>query len=110
PGLYSRADEGTTLVGTKKLAADTRTVRLERGLTDGRLVLIIPELSGNRVAGISLLHVDLVDRATPDALLAALQQQGNRLLELQAAITERNLPFAPEDLVELGPEVALLAP
>jgi glucosamine--fructose-6-phosphate aminotransferase (isomerizing) len=108
--LYSRADDSAPLVGTKKLAADTRTVRLERGLTDGRLVLIIPELSGTRIAGISLLHVDLVDRATPDGLLAALQQQGNRLLELQAAITERNLPFAPEDLVELGPEVALLAP
>jgi glucosamine--fructose-6-phosphate aminotransferase (isomerizing) len=108
--LASRADGGTVLSGTKKLAVDTRTVRLERGQSDGRLVLIIPEQSGSRIAGITLLHIDLAERATAEALLAALSHQGSRLPELQAAITERDLPFVPKELAELAPETVLLAP
>jgi glucosamine--fructose-6-phosphate aminotransferase (isomerizing) len=108
--LPSRADRGTAFAGTKKLAADTGTVRLERGQSDGRLVLIIPEQSGSRVAGISLLHVELADRTTAEALMAALDHQGTRLLELRAAITELDRPFSPEALAELGPEVVLLDP
>jgi glucosamine--fructose-6-phosphate aminotransferase (isomerizing) len=108
--LPSRADRGTAFVGTKRLAADTGTVRLERGQSDGRLVLIIPEQSGSRVAGISLLHVELADRATAEALMSALNQQGTRLLELRAAITELDRPFSSAELAELGPAVVLLDP
>jgi glucosamine--fructose-6-phosphate aminotransferase (isomerizing) len=108
--LPSRADRGTAFAGTKRLAADTGTVRLERGQSDGRLVLIIPEQSGSRVAGISLLHVELADRTTAEALMAALDHQGTRLPELRAAITELDRPFSPGELAELGPAVVLLDP
>jgi glutamine---fructose-6-phosphate transaminase (isomerizing) len=108
--LASRADGGTAFSGTKKLAAETGTVRLERGQTDGRLVLIIPEQSGSRIAGISLLHIGLADRTTAEALMAALNHQGTRLPELQAAITELDRPFSAAELAELGPEAVLLDP
>ncbi|HEX9338591.1 MAG TPA: SIS domain-containing protein, partial [Pseudonocardiaceae bacterium] len=108
--LPSRADGGTAFVGTKRLAADTGTVRLERGQSDGRLVLVIPEQSGSRIAGISLLHVELAERTTPDALMSALDHQGTRLPELRAAITELDRPFSPAELAELGPAMVLLDP
>jgi glucosamine--fructose-6-phosphate aminotransferase (isomerizing) len=108
--LASRADGGTAFAGTKKLAAETGTVRLERGQTDGRLVLIVPEQSGSRIAGISLLHIRLAGRTTPEALMSALDHQSTRLPELQAAITELGRPFSAAELAELGPEVVLLDP
>ena len=108
--LRSRADTETALSGTKKLAIDTRSVRLERGRIDRRMVLLIPELSGARVAGLTLLHVELVPQAGANALLAALEHAGSRLPELRAAITEHDRPFDPDALAGLPTEVALLAP
>ncbi|WP_211472397.1 SIS domain-containing protein [Actinocrinis puniceicyclus] len=108
--LPSRADAGTELMGTKKLAVETGSVRLERGINDGRLVLIVPETSGSRPVGVTLLHVELAPRASGTALLAALEASGPRLLELRAAITERDRPFTTEALSALDPELVLLAP
>jgi glucosamine--fructose-6-phosphate aminotransferase (isomerizing) len=108
--LSSRADAGAALTGSKKLAVDTRGVRLERGLNDGRLVVIIPEASGSRVIGVTLLHVELEHAAPAAAVLTALEGSGSRLLELRAAITERDRPFAAATLEGIDPELVLLAP
>lgn len=108
--LPSRADAGAPLSGTKKLVVDTRAVRLVRGRVDGRLVLMVPELSGRRVSGLSLLHVRLSERPTVPQLVAALEATGNRLAELRAAVTEHDRPFVLERLTTLPTEVVLLAP
>jgi len=109
-GLASRADAGTGLSGTKKLVADTRSVRLVRGRADGRLVLMVPELSGRRVTGITLLHVELLPHAGARALSAALEPIGGRLAELRAAVTEQDHPFDLTALERLPTEAVLLAP
>lgn len=108
--LPSRADRGAALTGTKRLAVDARHVRLERGRRDGRVVLLIPEMSGQRVSGLSLLHLRLLDRAAASDLAASLEHTGTRLAELQAAVTELDQPFDVDELAELPVETVLLAP
>lgn len=109
-GLPSRADVGTPLTGTKKLAVDDGTVRLERGRRDGRVVLIVPEMSGHRVSGLSLLHLELAGRVPAEALLASLEHSGSRLAELRAAVTELDHPFDITELAALAVETTLLDP
>ena len=70
----------------------------------------VPEQSGSRIAGISLLHVELAEHASADALMSALDHQGTRLPELRAAITELDRPFSPAELAVLGPAMVLLDP
>ncbi|MFN8073798.1 MAG: SIS domain-containing protein [Kineosporiaceae bacterium] len=108
--LSSRVEGGGALSGSKMLAAQTRSVRLERGRSDGRIVLLVPEMSGQRVAGLTLVHVDLAPSATAEQLTASLTSAGNRLAELQAAVTEQDVTFDPSLLTRLPVADVLLAP
>jgi glucosamine--fructose-6-phosphate aminotransferase (isomerizing) len=108
--LRSRAEAGVALTGSKKLAVDTRAVRLERGRLDGRVVLLVPEVSGPRASGLTLLHLQLGDRATAAELIASLECSGSRLAEISAAVTEQDHPFEPAELEQLPVEQVLLAP
>lgn len=109
-GLSSRVEGGGALSGSKMLAAQTKSVRLERGRSDGRIVLLVPEMSGQRVAGLTLVHVDLAPAATAEQLTAALTSAGTRLAELQAAVTEQDVTFDPALLTRLPVADVLLAP
>jgi glucosamine--fructose-6-phosphate aminotransferase (isomerizing) len=106
--LPSRADGGAPLTGSKRLAVQSRTVRLVRGALDGRLVLMIPEQTGARVHAITLMHVVLPDRARADDLIELLDLTGLRLEEIRAAVTERDHAFAPAELGRLPVELVLL--
>jgi glucosamine--fructose-6-phosphate aminotransferase (isomerizing) len=109
-GLPSRADGGTELSGSKRLAVRSRTVRLLRGAHDGRLVLLVPEPTGGRVNALTLLHVDLHDTAEPAHLAELLELTGDRLAEIRAAVTEADTGFDVAALAGLPLETALLGP
>jgi glucosamine--fructose-6-phosphate aminotransferase (isomerizing) len=108
--LASRADGGTELSGSKRLAVQSRTVRLVRGGRDGRLVLMIPERTGARVHALTLAHVVLRERVDPAHLVELLDLTGTRLEEVRAAVTETDTRFDPAGLAALPVETVLLAP
>ncbi|MEV4755472.1 SIS domain-containing protein [Micromonospora sp. NPDC049559] len=108
--LASRADNLTELRGSKRLAVQSRTVRLVRGAHDGRLVLLVPEQTGGRVNGLTLVHVALREAADPAQLTEILDLTGNRLEEIRAAVTETDLEFDGSSLARLPVETVLIGP
>jgi glucosamine--fructose-6-phosphate aminotransferase (isomerizing) len=68
--------------------ATQREVTKARGRNDGRTVLLVPEVKGNEVVGLTLLHVQLADRLTPDIARAVLQGYQGRYSALKDAVTE----------------------
>ncbi len=108
--VASRADQGTTLSGTKRYAVDSRAVRLVRGRRDDKLVLMVPEQIGAHVSGLTLLHVRLVPTAPAAVLAAALDATGTRLAELTAAVTELDQVFDQAALERMPAETVLIAP
>jgi glucosamine--fructose-6-phosphate aminotransferase (isomerizing) len=86
--------------------ATLREVTVARGRNDGRTVLFVPEVKGNEVVGLTLLHVDLPDRLPAEAARAVLQGYQGRYGALKDAVTETVPDFddarlASFDLVEL---------
>ncbi|MCW6007982.1 SIS domain-containing protein [Micromonospora sp. CPCC 205371] len=108
--LDSRADNGAELSGSKRLAVRSRTPRLVRGRRDGRLVLMVPELTGARVDALTLLHVGLREMVDAVHLVEVLGLAGGRLEEIRAAVTETAPFFDPAVLAGLPVETVLLAP
>ncbi|HEV7686265.1 MAG TPA: SIS domain-containing protein, partial [Acidimicrobiia bacterium] len=74
-GLRSRAegDGGDVLRGTKHRAATLQEVTVAKGGTDGRTVVLIPEISRGVVVGLTLLHARFADRLRGDAMRAVLE-------------------------------------
>jgi len=91
-GLASRTDRDPRLRGTKHRAATEREIMVSRG-HDGRIVVIVPEVKGNQVTGIALLHVKLHDRLEPSVARAVLQGYRGRYAALKDAVTEREPAF-----------------
>ncbi|MCW2503769.1 MAG: glucosamine 6-phosphate synthetase, contains amidotransferase and phosphosugar isomerase domain, partial [Actinomycetia bacterium] len=108
--LASRADSGAELTGSKDLVVQSRLVRLVRGRRDGRLVLMIPEQAGARVTALTLLHLDLAERAEAGRLVELLEMTGSRLAEIRAAVTETDRTFDTAALASVPVETLLLAP
>ena len=108
--LTSRADQPVPLAGSKRRVADLGVPRLLRGRFDGRVVLIVPELVGGSAAHLSVVHVRLRERAELETLVAAMATAGDRLAEVEAAVTETVPGFTPDWLLGLATEDVLLAP
>jgi glucosamine--fructose-6-phosphate aminotransferase (isomerizing) len=106
-GLRSRTDADPILRGTKRRAAETREVIVAVGRSDGRTVMILPEIKGNQVIGIDLVHVRLVDRLAPAAARSVLEGYGpSRYSAIVDAVTETvpvfdDLLLGSVDVVEL---------
>ena len=58
----SRVERNPALVGTKRRVASEREVLVARGRSDGRTVIIVPEVKASTPTGITLLHVRFHDR------------------------------------------------
>jgi glucosamine--fructose-6-phosphate aminotransferase (isomerizing) len=75
-GLRSRVETSSELRGTKRRVALERDVQVARGGSDGRTVLMVPELKGTETTGITLLHVALADRLAPNVARSVLSYRG----------------------------------
>jgi glucosamine--fructose-6-phosphate aminotransferase (isomerizing) len=84
----SRTLTDPVLRGTKHRVATQREVTIARGRSDGRTVLLVPEVKGNEVVGLTLLHVRLADRLSSDVARAVLQGYQGRYSALKDAVTE----------------------
>ena len=82
---------------------------LTRGLRDGRLILLVPEIKGGEVVGLVLLHVDLHERLEPSVAAAdVLGRYRDRLSRLRYAVTETEAFFDEALLAEVPTEDLLV--
>jgi glucosamine--fructose-6-phosphate aminotransferase (isomerizing) len=104
--LPTRTDTDPRLIGTKHRVAYEREVTVARGRRDGRTLVIVPELKGNQVTGLTLLHVAFRPRLPAEAARGVLQGYRGRYAALKDAVTETETTFddtrlADVDLVDL---------
>ncbi|MDQ1567982.1 MAG: hypothetical protein QOF96_2862, partial [Actinomycetota bacterium] len=102
-GLRSRAEGegGDVLRGTKHRAATLQEVTVAKGGTDGRTVVLIPEISRGAVVGLTLLHARFADRLGGYAMRAVLEGYQSRYGALVDAVTE-TASFSDERLGDLA--------
>ena len=96
--LQSRTTDDPQLRGTKRLVAVEHTVLVAKGRSDGRTVIIVPEIKDGETTGLSLLHVRLRDDLALPALRSVLQGYRNRYAAIKHAVTETE-PIFRDDLL-----------
>ncbi len=99
--LASRTTDDPQLRGTKRLVAVEHTVLLARGRSDGRTVLLVPEIKDGESTGITLLHVRLRDDLSLPVLRTVLQGYRNRYAAIKHAVTETEPVFRDDLLVDV---------
>ncbi|MEE2777695.1 MAG: SIS domain-containing protein [Acidobacteriota bacterium] len=96
--LSSRTDDNPQLLGTKHLVANERILTVARGRSDGRTVILIPEVDGTAVPGLLLLHVRFHDHVPGEVMRAILESYRNRYTALRDAVTETEPVFRDDVL------------
>jgi glucosamine--fructose-6-phosphate aminotransferase (isomerizing) len=99
--IPSRTDSFSTLRGTKHRAVSEREVTVARGRSDGRTFVLVPEVKGYEVTGLTLVHVALRDRVSFEVARQVLRGYRNRYAALEDQVTETELTFRDELLAEL---------
>ncbi|MBU6329900.1 MAG: SIS domain-containing protein [Acidobacteria bacterium] len=99
--LRSRTVEHPELRGTKRWVAVERTVLVARGRSDGRTVIIVPEIKDGEPTGLALLHVTLREQLPLSVLRSVLQGYRNRYGAIKHAVTETEPVFRDDLLVDV---------
>ena len=99
--IPSRTDSDHRLRGTKQRVAAERQVLAARGRGDGRSFVLVPQVKGDHVTGLVLLHVQLRDRLPAARMRRVLDGYRGRLAELRSAVTETEPAFDESPLGEL---------
>ncbi len=108
-GIASRVERDPTLRGTKRRVAVEREPFVTVG-TDGRVVLIVPEVKDAQTTGLTLCHVRLNDDLGAAVARTVLQGYRNRYRQLVAVVTEREPSFREDLLAEITTVDLLTAP
>lgn len=91
--LTSRISSNPILRGTKSITAREQSVWITQGKSDGRKVILIPEVTRSKTTGITLLHIDVDDSISLDARKRVLEGYKQRLFALRDAVTETQDSF-----------------
>ncbi len=105
--LPLRTVRNPILRGTKHRVAMEREVTVAVGRSDGRTVVIVPEVRGNECTGLTLLHCRFSDRLPAARARSVLEQYRTRLSALTDAVTETEPTFRDDLLGEI-PMIELL--
>lgn len=105
--LPLRTEANPALRGTKHRVAAEREVTVAVGRSDGRQVVLVPEVKGNQCTGITLLHVRFHEHLPAPVMRAVLEGYRGRYAALRDAVTETE-PTLREDLLSDLPVVELL--
>ncbi|HEY1734075.1 MAG TPA: glucosamine-6-phosphate synthase, partial [Acidimicrobiales bacterium] len=105
--LTSRTAQDPRLLGTKHRAAEEREVTVARGATDGRTMVIVPEVKADVVTGITLLHVTFAPNLDPVTARSVLTGYRGRYAAIRDAVTETE-PTFDDDVLGRVPLVELL--
>lgn len=108
--LNSRVERDARLIGTKRQVALHRELLVAKGRSDGRTVLIVPEVKANQCTGITLLHVRFHDRLPAGALRGVLQGYDRRYDRLVDWVSETEGSFRDDLLAEIPVVDLLTAP
>ena len=109
-GLASRTDRDPSLRGSKHLVAVERQVRAARGRSDGRTIVLIPEVKDRQTTGLTLLHVRFQPSLSPEAAQQVLEGYRNRFAALRDEVTETEPDFRLDRLGDISTEDLLLEP
>ena len=109
-GLASRTDRDPALRGSKHLVAAERQVRAARGRSDGRTIVLIPEVKDRQTTGLTLLHVRFQPNLSPEAAQQVLEGYRNRFAALRDEVTETEPDFRLDRLGDISTEDLLLEP
>ena len=96
--IVSRTESKPELVGTKHRVATQRLVTVARGRSDGRTLVIVPEVKDKQATGLTLLHLQFRDHLAPATMRAVLSGYQGRFSALKDAVTETEPTFR-EDLL-----------
>ncbi len=103
--LPSRVESDPRLRGTKALVAREQELMVALGRSDGRSVVIVPEIRDGVPVGLVLLHVTIEDRLPPAPARAVLQGYRRRYQALRDAVTETDefdeAIFADQPMIDL---------
>ena len=105
--VRSRLDDNPELRGTKHRVAVEKVVTLARGRSDGRTVLLVPEVKDKYATGLTLLHVKLRSDLSMTSLRTVLQGYRGRYNALKDVVTETEPTFR-DDLLTQVPVVELM--
>jgi glucosamine--fructose-6-phosphate aminotransferase (isomerizing) len=108
--LKSRVDASNSLVGTKRRVASEQEVLVARGRSDGRTVILVPEIKGSQTTGLTLLHVSFHDKLTSTAVKNVLQGYDRRYDRLVDWVTETEGSFRDDRLAEIPIADLLILP
>ncbi len=106
--IESRVGRDTTLRGTKRQVSRERRVLLTRGLRDGRLIVLVPEIKGGDTVGVVLLHVELHGRLPATAAADVMRRYRDRYSRLRYAVTETESSFDEALLADIRTEDLLV--
>lgn len=106
----SRVDTDATLKGTKRRVASEREVLVARGRSDGRTVILVPEVKSGTTVGLTLLHVRLHDRLPAAVARGVLQGYDRRYDRLVDWVSETEGSFRDDRLAEVPVADLLIAP
>jgi glucosamine--fructose-6-phosphate aminotransferase (isomerizing) len=108
-GIASRVERDPILRGTKRRVAVEREPFVTVG-TDGRVVLIVPEVKDSQTTGLTLCHVRLQEELGAAVARAVLQGYRTRYRQLVDVVTEREPGFREDLLAEVETVDLLTAP
>ncbi|MEM7340999.1 MAG: SIS domain-containing protein [Actinomycetota bacterium] len=108
-GIPSRVESDPTLRGTKRRVAVEQEPFVTVG-SDGRIVLIVPEVKDKQTTGLTLCHVQLNENLGAATARTVLQGYRNRYRQLVDVVTEREPTFREDLLAEVSTTDLLTAP
>lgn len=108
--LPLRTERNPLLRGTKHRVATEREVTVAVGRSDGRTLVLIPEVKGNQPTGITLLHARFADHLPPGRMRSVLEAYRGRYAALKDAVTETEPTFRDDLLGALTPIDLLTTP
>ncbi len=108
--LPLRTERNPLLRGTKHRVAFEREVTVAVGRSDGRQLVLIPEVKGNQCTGITLLHARFAPELPPGRMRSVLEAYRDRYAALKDAVTETEPTFRDDLLGRITPIELLTTP
>ena len=108
--LPSRAEQPSSLSGTKRRVATEREVLVGVGRRDGRTLVFVPEVKAGETTGLTLLHVGFHEHLASDVMRTVLQGYDRRYDRLVDWVTETEGSFDDSLLGELPVQQLLIEP
>jgi glucosamine--fructose-6-phosphate aminotransferase (isomerizing) len=108
--LPSRTGRTPVLRGTKHRVANERQVLVARGRSDGRPIVLVPEVKDGEAVGMTLLHVRFADHLPTATARGVLQGYRTRYAVLRDAVLETEPTFREDVLSNIGVAELLTEP